>query len=49
MLTSKGQTNVVVEHHNFSNSSWILELQDRFLLNTQDDNVLPSDPNLTTS
>ena len=26
--TSEGQTNVVVEHDNFANSSWILELED---------------------
>jgi len=47
--TSKGQTNVVVEHDDFANSSRILKLEDRFLLDAQDDNVLPSDPNLATN
>jgi hypothetical protein len=47
--TGKGKTNVIIEHDNFANSSRILKLQDRFLLYAQDNYILSSNPNLTTS
>ena len=46
--TGKGKTNVIVKHDNFSNGSRILKLQDRFLLDAQDNYILSSNPNLAT-
>jgi hypothetical protein len=31
---------MIVQHDNFADSSWVLQLQHRLLLHTQDDDVL---------
>jgi hypothetical protein len=47
--TGKSKTNVIIEHDNFANGSRILKLQDRFLLDAQDNYILASNPDLVTS
>lgn len=44
--TSKGETYVIVEHDHLPDRAWILELQDRFLLNAEHHHVRPSNANL---
>lgn len=49
MPTGKGQANVIIEHDDFADSPRVLELQNRFLLDTKDYDVLASNPNLAAS
>ena len=38
--TGKGETDVLVEHGGLTDGAWILELENRLFLYTQDDNIL---------
>lgn len=45
-LTGKGETDVIVEHDDLSYRSWVLQLEDGFLFDTQDHDVLPAHTHL---
>lgn len=45
-LTGKGETNVIVEHDDLSYRSWVLQLEDGLLFDTQDHHVLPAHTHL---
>ena len=46
MHTSEGEADMVIEHHHLSDSTGILQLQDRLLLYSENYNVLPANADL---
>lgn len=38
--TGEGQTNMIIEHNNFPNGAWVLELEDGLLLYAENYDIL---------
>ena len=45
--TGKGEADVIVEHDDLAHCARVLELENRLLLDAEDDNVLPADAHST--